>query len=239
MINSPADLRPGDQVFGPISGLAGDLIVGPGQMLLAPWRHRLTWRTWWRIRHAGWVVQAEGPDRSHEGHTHRSHALIGQSMPGGFEVVPLRPDQWSEDFVFIRPRWRDDRQGDRLAEIAHRMVVKGVDYGFPTYARLAAHKVRVPTPFLDRWVERVDDDGYPRQAICSQANDFALTESGGLTADGKVFDDGRAHADVVPSELYLRLLELRPVAVCRPGRLLTMHAGAGLLNAGSIPRELL
>jgi hypothetical protein len=232
MINLPSDLRPGDQMFGPIGGKAGDLIVGPGQLLLASWKHRLSWRTWWRIRHAATVVTAGDAVMG-------ERPTIGQAMPNGFEIVDLRDDQWSEDYVFIRPRWRDPLQGDRAADVARRMRDKRVGYSYATYVRLAAHRTPIPTPHLDKYVNRVDAEGYPVQAICSQANDFVLTKSGGLTADGKVFDDGRAHADVVPSELYLRLLELRPVAVCRPGRVLTMHAGAGLLSAGSIPRELL
>jgi hypothetical protein len=215
-------------MFGPIGGLVGNTIVGPGQMLLAPWRERLTWKTWWRIRHAGWVVDQ-----------HRGTVMIGQAMAGGFEIVRLRAGQWSPDYVFIRPRWRSEDQGARLAGIAHQMVEKRIKYGFPTYARLAAHKSRIPTPHLDRWVERVDADGYPREAICSQANDFALTRSGGLTESGEVFTDGRAHHDVIPSALYLRLLALNPVAVCRPGKVLVSRQARGLTGIGSIPADLL
>jgi hypothetical protein len=219
-------------MFGPIGGLAGDLIVGPGQFLLAPWKHRLSWKTWRRIRHAGTIVAAGNPDLG-------DWPLVGQAMPNGFEVVPLGSKRWTADFVYIRPRWRDPGQGERAAEVARRMRDKRVGYSYATYVRLAAHRTPIPTPHLDRYVNRVDADGYPVQAICSQANDFILSESGGLTPDGKVFDDGRAHADVVPSELYLRLLQLDPVAVCKPGKLTRTAPGAARLGARAIPDDLL
>lgn len=171
-----------------------------------------------------------------ERQTASSPAMIGQAMPKGFEIVPLRDDQWSADYVFIRPRYLADNAGE-VAAAARGLVgtpsnatadgaraavrlmwERKVGYGFAAYPRLAAHRIDIPAPRLDRYVQRVDADGVPLEAICSQAIDWALTRAGGLDGKGHVFDDGRKPFDVVPSELYLRLLALGPVDVVRPGK---------------------
>lgn len=216
MIGGLKDLRVGDLVFCPIGGAVGKLIVGPGQLLLAPWRSLLTWKTWWEIRHVAMVLEAATPNRG---------PMIGQAMPRGFEIVELGADRWREDHVFIRPRYLADRESEatlatsRGATLAARELSDArVGYGFAAYPRLAAHRTGVPSPLLDGWVSRVDQRGVPREAICSQAVDWALTRAGGLDGKGHVFDDGRRPFDVVPSELYLRLLTLNPLAVVRPSK---------------------
>ncbi len=214
MIVSPADLRPGDAVFGPIGGWVGNTIVRPGQLALAPWRSLLSWRTWWRINHVAMVVETNPV------------VMIGQAMPKGFEIVPLRDDQWSADYVFIRPRYWNGGPGSGplpnaaasgAAETLRKLWERKVGYGFAAYPRLAAHRLDIPVPRLDRHVQRTDAKGVPLEAICSQAIDWALTRAGGLDGNGHVFNDGRKPFDVVPSELYLRLLALAPAEVCRPG----------------------
>jgi hypothetical protein len=199
------DLRPGDLMFGPIGGAVGESI-GACQTVIAPWKSLLTWKTWWRLRHAAIVTgQSDG------------YVTIGQAMPSGFEVVPLRPDQWNPDYVFIRPRYAEG-QAQAVAETAGEMARRGIGYSFADYAAIAAHRLHVPAPHLDRFIGQADADGYPLRSICSQAVDFALTRSGGLDGHGHVFDDGRLSQDVVPAELYVRLLQLDPVNVIRPGK---------------------
>lgn len=219
MIITINDLRPGDLMFGPIGGPAGGLVRW-GQAFTAPWRSLLTWKTWWRINHVAMITERGGPHRM---------PMIGQAMPRGFEIVPMRLDQWSADYVFIRPRYAEplNDQGD-MPNVAsalepvrqvRRLAEDRVGYGFAAYPRLAAHRLRIPSPLLDRWVQRTDPrTGLPLESICSQAMDWALTEAGGLDGRGHVFDDGRQPFDVVPSELYVRLLSLDPVDVVRPGK---------------------
>lgn len=205
MIVQPKDLRAGDLMFGPIGGAVGAL-VGAGQTVIAPWKSLLSWTTWRRIRHAAMVTEATD-----------GRVMIGQAMPNGFEVVPLRPDQWNADYVFIRPRYTEG-QAQAVADTAQEMARRGIGYSFADYSAIAAHRLHVPAPHLDRYIAQTDADGYPLRAICSQAVDFALTRAGGLDGNGHVFDDGRLSQDVVPAELYVRLLQLDPVNVIRPGK---------------------
>jgi hypothetical protein len=239
VISSVNDLRPGDVVFGPISGPAGHLVRW-GQVFTAPWRSLLTWKTWWRINHVAMVTErGDGV----------SLPMIGQAMPTGFEIVPLQAYQWSPDYVFIRPRygvWVDHEDHPPLATAmeavrqVRRLAEARVGYGFAAYPRLAARRLKIPSPSLDRWVQRTDPaTGLPLESICSQAIDWALTQAGGLDGEGHVFDDGRKPFDVVPSELYVRLLALDPVDVIRPGKAMLarrrVSAKRGELNGWDRP----
>lgn len=193
------DLRAGDIAFGPIGGAAGALVAA-GQMIVAPWKHQLTWRRWWRIRHTG-VVAYAGP-----------MPMLVQAEPGGVEMVPMTTERhWTKDWVYVRPRYADG-QAVLVEEIAERQARKKIPYAFECYPAIALHRTHLPIPHVDDWLSRVDTDGDPVRVICSWEVDTALTLAG-----YHVFDDGRVPHDVVPSELYLRLLELGPAEVIQPG----------------------
>jgi hypothetical protein len=209
-VTSFADLRPGDLMFGPISGWVGDVVVGPGQILVAPWKHQLSWRTWWRVRHCATVMEADG------GRPLGRPPTIAQAMPSGYEQVEIGPEHWTADYVYIRPPYRPG-QADKVAYHALEMARRKVPYSFADYAAITAHRANVPAPHLDAYIARTDADGYPVRSICSQGVDAQLTLAGGFDVEGHVFADGRLPQDVVPSELYLLLLGLPGVLVMRPG----------------------
>ena len=218
-MNNPTilDLRPGDVMFGPIDGPAGAL-VGVGQMVVAPWRHRLSSRTWWRIRHCATVTAAAALDFVGE----RVYPLstgprVAQAMRTGYEEAEIGTEHWTPDYVWIRPPWRSAVQGEVVAALARDMAAARIPYAFEDYAAIAAHRLRLPVPHLDRFISAVGPGGLPRRAICSQGVDAQLTLAGGLDAAGHVFADGRLAQDVVPSELYLLLLTMPGAVVMRPG----------------------
>lgn len=216
------DLRPGDLYFGPIGGGAGGLI-GAGQLLVAPWKHQLTWRTWWKIRHCGIVVRAADPNFE-LGPLFDGHHMVGghgpmiaQAEPRGMETREIGTKHWTPEYVYLRPQYRPG-QASEVASLAADMARARIPYAFEDYAAIAAHRIHLPVPHLDRFIAAVGPGGLPKRAICSQAVDAVLTVSGGLTPEGHVFDDGRLSQDVVPSEIYLRLLELTPELIIRPGK---------------------
>lgn len=227
---SPADLLPGDLMFGPIHGAAGNLIVGPGQIALAPWKNQLTWRTWWKIRHVAVVVAGSTPDSvfplggSAMGFASGGGPRIVQAMPSRAEEVELGSDHWTPEYVYIRPRYAPG-QAARVAVEAQDMARARIPYNWLDYLAIAQHRMHLPSPLLDRYVGAMDGHGYPARAICSQLADAALTMAG-----FHPFDDGRKPGDVTPADLYLRLLELDPALVIKPGVLLasTSANGGGL-----------
>jgi hypothetical protein len=201
------DLGPGWLAFGPIGGGAGGL-VGVGQVLLTPWRHQLTWKRWWKVRHTGVVATRGGGDFGPD---------LVQAEPGGVQEVEMTTGQhWTKDWIYVLPKYGIG-QADKVAEIARRQARKKIPYAFECYPAIALHRTPIPTPALDHWLSRTDTDGDPVRVICSWEVDAALTLAGGLDGNGHVFDDGRALHDVVPSELYLRLLELGPAEVLQGG----------------------
>lgn len=206
MTITPEDLRPGDLMFGPIGGLVpGVLPVGAGQLLLAPRKDRLTWRRWWKVRHAGVIVSAS--------QTFTAPRLV-QAMPGGAEEIDLRMDlHWTDRHVYIRPAYRLDeshRYEDEVVVQAARGYV-GTPYGFLTYAALAAkHLIPGRGGAIEGRIDaRVSDRG---EMICSQLVDQALADAG-----FHVFDDGRLPQDVVPAELFRALLDMPGTTYVVPG----------------------
>lgn len=222
---SLADLRPGDTVFGPIGGSAGAL-VGAGQLLVAPWKHQLTWRRWWKIRHCGVITQAATYDDRALRET--GGPKMAQAEPGGMEEIELLPERhWTPEYVYLRPAYPGgEGQAENVAALAQRMAAARLPYGFACYPAIAAHRAHLPIPHLDRYIGATRPDGLPKRVMCSQAVDFALTFCGGLDGHGGVFDDGRKPGEVPPSELYLRLLDLGPELAIIPGQV-AVKAGPG------------
>ena len=231
------ELGPGWIAFGPIGGPAGGLVAA-GQVLLAPWRHRLTWRTWWRLRHCGVITSSAGDSWRPDGGAAFGPVMV-EAQPGGIRRRELvHAKHWNADWVFILPRY-EPGQAEQVAVIAERHAAKKIPYAFECYPAIAAHRTPFPTPGLDRWLARTDADGDPLRVICSWQVDAALSLSGGLDGHGHVFDDGRLPHDVVPSELYLRLLELDPVKIIRPGRTAITRRTGATVDARTISRTLL
>lgn len=221
-MSSLVDLQLGDLGFGPISGLVG-AGVRLGELAVAPFDHWRTWSQWRHVAHCGWITEAAQPGFAYgfDGSGGQFARGIGpkfaQAMPSGFEIVELGAEHWTKDWVFIRPNWVNPSQPATMADYGQWMAEKKIPYGFEDYAAIAGHRAGIHSKGLDGFIARTDADGFPQRAICSQALDAALTLSGGLDAQGHVFDDGRLPQDVTPSELYLRILELGTQKVFRPG----------------------
>lgn len=210
-----ADLRPGDLMFGPIGGFVpGVLPVGAGQVLLATRKDRLSWRCWWKVRHVGVVVQAAGLTLI-PGPQPRilTAPRLVQAMPRGAEEIEMTPARhWTAEYVYIRPAYDLEpygldhwNQSLEVARFARRYV--GTPYNFLTYGALAASALHLPISrhLLRKWISTRHD------MMCSQLADQALAD-----ADFHVFDDGRLPQDVVPAELFRKLLSM-PGKYCVPG----------------------
>jgi hypothetical protein len=225
------DLRPGDLGFGPISGIAG-VTVRLGELLVAPVDHWRTWGTWRNFAHCGTVTQAATSDFAwgHDGAggqvSRGTGPLFAQAMPPGYEEIELGAEHWTSQWVYIRPDYKriatgpaatpGVSQADLVATLARMMVTAKTPYGFEDYAAIAGHRIGLHSAGLDAFIARTDAIGLPQRAICSQGVDAQLTLSGGLDAQGHVFNDGRLAQDVTPSELYLKLMDLHPVRVFLP-----------------------
>lgn len=189
-------------MFGPIGGIVPGLFpVGVGQVLLADRKARLSWRRWWKIRHAGVVVEV-GDASYADGSDPATLPRLVQAMPRGAEEISMRPDRhWTDAYVYIRPAWADPAVGNHpdfgyaVAHAARRYV--GTPYNFLTYGKLAAHHFHIPVPHLEKLIKSRKD------MMCSQLMDQSLADAG-----YHVFNDGRLPQDVVPAELFRALIEL-------------------------------
>lgn len=197
-INSLADLRPGDIMFGPIGGLVG-LGVGMGQLALGEAFRvgRLS------IRHVGIVVEASRPLHEDDDEVPAGTPAVGvrsprlvQAMPSGAEEIALTPaTHWTDRHAYVRLPEDYPGQADDAAAIARLMVAEGVSYSFASYAALAAWRWGVKTPRLEAWIGRRREPvrapflehgfdreratvSLPREAICSVLVDQAWTLAG-------------------------------------------------------------
>jgi hypothetical protein len=202
-INSLADLKPGDIMFGPIGGAVG-IGVGLGQLALGE-SVRIGKLS---IRHVGIVTEARFSDFRGPGDPPR----LVQAMPGGAEEIELREDtHWTERHAYVRMPEDYPGQGGDAAAIARLMVQEGVAYSPASYAALAAWRFGLKTPRLEKWIGRrrspilVPDTGpglvvqLPVEAICSVLVDQAWSLA------GKRVMQGVAHQAVTPGALALRL----------------------------------
>lgn len=195
-----ADLRPGDLMFGPIGGFVpGIMPVGVGQVLLANRRARLSWKRWWKVRHCGVVVHDA---RCGMGTCDYHPPRLVQAMPHGAEEIELTEQHWTPEYVYIRPAYKPFAdttfpRGEQVAHFARSYL--GTPYNFLTYGKLAASVLRMGATeaLLRKWISTRHD------MMCSQLVDQCLTDAG-----FHVFDDGRLPQDVVPAELYRRMMQL-------------------------------
>lgn len=216
MINSLADLRPGDIMFGPIGGPVGAL-VGVGQLILGE-GFRMGKMS---IRHVGVVV--EGNDLTPGG---RAPRLV-QAMPSGAEEIPMREStHWTPRHAYARLPEDYPGQAQDAAAIARAMI--GTPYSFASYAALALWRAGLKAERLEKWIDRRRPDGYviersarggaipsslpvqseiflPREAICSVLVDQTWTLA------GKKVMHGVARQCVTPGALATRMIMMRGV----------------------------
>lgn len=210
LIRRLEDVRPGDIYLGPIGGWVG-LGVKAGELAVDGGFHvgPLT------VCHIGIVVEAETP-RTPGDWKFAKPAKLAQAMPGGAEIVDMTYAQhWTKQCAYARLPEDYPGQAADAAEIARLMVQEGVGYSFGSYPALAAWHWGISTPKLEAWIGRRRPGtwdqilpsgrhttmGLPVEAICSVFMDQAW----GLTGK-KIFEDGRPHQCVTPSQLGARLL---------------------------------
>lgn len=194
-IESLDDLRPGDIMLTSMSGAPAKALVYGGQLLLGEYVRLGKFV----VGHVGIVTRAgfyDGPERNtFTGDT----AMLVQAMPRGAEEIPLyRETHWNEHTLYARLPEDDPYQARAAANNARLMI--GTPYSFASYAALAAWRFGVKTPRLERWIDRRDEHGYPREAICSVLVDQAWTLA------GKRVCSGVAKQAVTPGQLTLQLL---------------------------------
>jgi hypothetical protein len=143
---------------------------------------------------------------------------LAQAMPGGAEIVDMTYAQhWTSKCAYARLPEDYPGQAEDAAAIARLMVSEGVGYSYGSYPALAAWHWGLSTPRLEAWISRrrppVETPGLawsmsdprmarlPVEAICSVFADQAWSLTG-----KKIFEDGRPHQCVTPSQLGQRLL---------------------------------
>lgn len=126
-----------------------------------------------------------------DGFANYEHAFVDcgdgtiiQAMPGGAQHV-INPYR-NSDVTYLRA---PIALGAKVAAAARKY--KGVPYSFLDYLSIAAHRVRLPVPFLKRYIR---NSGH---MICSQLADQAAADAGWV-----LFDDGRWPGYVAPGDLY-------------------------------------
>lgn len=207
------DLRPGDIMFGPIGGAVG-LGVGLGE-LLVDGGFRVGPMS---VRHVGIVVEANPGTRYTPEWSNgiMDEFRLVQAMPGGAEEVTMTYAQhWTPQHAYARLPEDYPGQAADAAAIARLMVEHNVGYSYASYLALAAWRWGISTPKLEAWIgrrqpgevrilgpDRLGRGAHlPVEAICSVLADQAWTLAG-----KKIFDDGRPHQCVTPSQLAGRLL---------------------------------
>lgn len=222
-IDSLADLRPGDLMFGPIGGIVpGFFPVGVGQALLG--------ETFWigslKPRHVGVVV--DGYDSNPDIVAPR----LVQAMPRGAEEISLFDStHWTERYAYVRLTEDYPGQAEDAAAIARLFVTEKIPYSFLSYAALAAWKYGLKADRLECWINRrrqpisatmprsrtpFISEGLrlPAEAICSVLADQAWSLA------GKRVMVGVAHQAVTPGAMANQLMR-------RPGTRWIIPGGTG------------
>ncbi|MFF0183512.1 hypothetical protein [Streptomyces sp. NPDC005244] len=117
--------------------------------------------------------------------------MIVEAMPGGAKHVP----NWHDPERTIYLRCPDEHR-DAVAAAA--LALRGTPYSWADYAAIAAHRLRIPAPHLERYIEA---SGH---LMCAQLADRAADRGG-----WHLFDDRRWVGDVTPGDLT-RLAERQP-----------------------------
>jgi hypothetical protein len=186
-----AQVRPGDLMFTNIVGAAGVLVWFGQKLLMAAKPSE------YKIKHVGVVTAAATADKG---------PTLVQAMPGGAVEIELGPENFTTDYVYVRPDYvAHPNQNLEVAEDARYRI--GTPYSFADYVALFGWHVGIRNGLVRRYVRT------SRHMICSQLADKVLSDSG-----FHVFNDGRLPQDVMPAELYRALLAM-------PGTLV-LHAGS-------------
>jgi hypothetical protein len=216
LITKIQDVRVGDIFLGPIGGAVG-LGVAAGEFLVDGGFRVGTVD----VRHAGIVVEAKPGTTMREGYPSGvlDYFELAQAMPGGAEIVTMTYGRnWTDRCAYVRLPEDYSGQARDAAAIARLMVETRVGYSYASYAALAAWHWGIATPKLEAWIGRrsprerwVGDRSrgipgsrlvrLPVEAICSVFVDQAWSLTG-----KRIFDDGRPHQCVTPSQLAQRLL---------------------------------
>lgn len=223
LIRRLEDVRPGDIYLGPIGGWVG-LGVKAGELAVDGGFHvgPLT------VCHIGIVVEASRYELADVGGFDMGGTTcpkLAQAMPGGAEIVDMTYAQhWTRQCAYARLPEDYPGQAADAAAIARLMVQEGVGYSYGSYAALAAWHWGISTPKLEAWIGRRRPEAIklpdwssgptikpypgwtrgghlPVEAICSVFADQAWSLTG-----KKIFEDGRPHQCVTPSQLGARLL---------------------------------
>jgi len=196
-MSSLRDLRAGDIMFGPITGVTG-AFVGAAQLALATVEPGLIWRQgpgeWFRKRHCGVVSRGALPQQN---------PFLVQAMPGGAEEIEMTEERhWTPEYTYIRPQYQAPAV-DHAVAIAARDFV-GTPYDFLTYAAIPPYRAGVHAKALERIIAGTDT------MMCSRLVDASLAAAG-----YHLFDDGRLPGNVTPSELFRQLRRL-PSTIVQP-----------------------
>jgi hypothetical protein len=216
------DVRPGDLFIGNISGAVG-VGVALGEILIGD-GFRIGQLS---VRHIGIVTEAGDRDS-----TPVRPPRMAQAMPGGAEIITLKPEQhWTPKSAFVR--LPEDYPGQALdaAAVAMAMVGAGVAYSPLSYAAIGLAWRGIDPPSLMHWIDRRRPGsegialpsgrrtalGLPVEDICSVLFDQAWTIGGGK----QVMPEGTPAQLVTPGGLARQWFRA-PGTVC---------GGAGLLES--------
>jgi hypothetical protein len=169
--------RPGDLGLTQISGAGGKAIR------FAQW---LNGEGWEDYQHAFGVTEYR------QGLPNKP--WIVEAMPGGAQHVK----NWHDP---ARTRWLICPDEHRAAVASALRGFVHVPYSAADYVALAAHRLHIPAPHLERYIR---DSGH---MMCSQLVDAAAAEGG-----WHLFDDGRWPGYVTPLSLNKLWLSLPPGA---------------------------
>lgn len=113
-----------------------------------------------------------------------------EAEPGGARVVSL-----SEIYTGFDIDWSTGKipltDEQRQLIVSNARALEGTPYSFLDYFALAAHRLRLPVPFLKRYIES------SKHLMCSQLVDMCYMLSG-----VHLYDDGRWPGYVTPGDLY-------------------------------------
>jgi hypothetical protein len=129
------------------------------------------------FEHAAWVLDNQ---------------QVIEAMPGGAIISPLSkyygPTR-EHRAMFVKVPLRPDQ---RYSAAKGGRSLEGVPYSFLDYGSIALLHWHIRPTFVKRYVES------SKHLICSQLVDYGLQTFAGF----HLFDDGRFHGDVKPSDLY-------------------------------------
>lgn len=154
IIQSLADVRPGDLFLGPIGGWVGagvalgELLVDGGFRMGSL-----------DVRHVGVVVAEFSPAKAPQpgfpdGRGSRPPRMV-QAMPGGAaEIEMTEAKHWTPRCAYVRLEQDYPGQALDAAAVARLMVEHGVAYSPLSYGALAAWSRGLSTPKLEAWINR-------------------------------------------------------------------------------------